>query len=49
MAGSSLAHPYGVMFGQVVEKYLKDNPEQLHMPAASLTLLTVMASWPCPK
>jgi hypothetical protein len=33
----------------VVVKFLKDNPEQLHMPANLLTLAAVTKAWPCPK
>lgn len=42
--------PTGVTTGQVVRvvvKFLKDNPENLHMPAAALTIGAIRKAFPC--
>ncbi len=34
---------------QVVLKYLRENPEKLHLSADTLTLAAIGKAWPCPE
>lgn len=49
-AKDHLCIPERVEMGQAleaIEKYLNEHPEELHLPASSLVLRAVQASWPC--
>jgi hypothetical protein len=48
---SHVCMPEGVTYGQMVKvvvKYLNDHPEELHHPAALLTLNALIGAFPCP-
>ncbi|AZE73941.1 hypothetical protein C4K00_3720 [Pseudomonas synxantha] len=34
---------------RIVVKYLQEHPDQLHLPAAALTLISYMGAFPCKK
>ena len=51
-AGLSICEPLALTANQarlVIEKYLKDNPADLHIGAAALSLTALMIAYRCPK
>jgi hypothetical protein len=52
VGGTLLCLPDGTTRGQavsVVDKYMRDHPEELHMPASNLIVKAVLLAWPCAK
>lgn len=49
-AKDRLCVPERVEMGQaleVIEKYLNEHPQELHLPASGLVLKAIQAAWPC--
>jgi hypothetical protein len=49
---SLLCFPEGVTYGQeveVVKKYLKEHPEELHLEGNVLVMKAIRTAWPCKK
>lgn len=49
-AKDRLCVPERVEMGQaleVIEKYLKEHPQELHLPASGLVLKAIQTAWPC--